>query len=153
MSKRRRVFLWVAYLGYLALMLWLLFGQRFSGRIPMDTGEFVKENLNLCPLRTIVIFVRILQTSRLPVMIRYAYINLAGNVVMFVPLGFFLPAVHIGLRTFRRMMQRSAAIIIAAELTQLLTQLGACDVDDLILNLVGCAIGYIVFQIAKRSHY
>ena len=44
----------------------------------------------------------------------------------------------------------SAAIIIAVEAIQLVTLLGHCDVDDLILNLIGVTIGYLLYALSEK---
>ena len=40
----------------------------------------------------------------------------------------------------------SASVIVLVELTQLFTTLGFCDVDDLIFNLTGAALGYALWS-------
>ncbi len=120
---------------YAMLMLWLLFGQRMG----QPSG-----GVNLIPLATAADFLRLLAAGR---NVRHAVINLAGNVVMFVPLGLLLPLSFDSLHRFRRCMAASAVIIICVELVQLITRLGVCDVDDLILNLIGAAIGYGIYKL------
>ena len=36
------------------------------------------------------------------------------------------------------------------ELLQLLSRLGTCDVDDLLLNLVGTTMGFVLYKLWKR---
>ena len=79
----------------------------------------------------------------------HAFVNLAGNVVMFIPLGAFAALFDGEKASFWRCMARSAAIIISVELIQLVTMLGTCDIDDLILNMVGAAIGYGIYKLCK----
>lgn len=68
------------------------------------------------------------------------------NVVMFIPLGFFIPLI------WKQMDKLSNAILVGAtfsiliELSQLLSYRGT-DIDDLITNTLGAAIGYITFKI------
>ena len=40
-------------------------------------------------------------------------------------------------------------VITAVELAQLFTLLGSCDIDDLILNVLGAALGYGIHKLAK----
>ena len=44
-----------------------------------------------------------------------------------------------------------STIITAVELTQLFTLLGSCDIDDLILNVVGAAVGYGLFKCLTKK--
>ena len=41
-------------------------------------------------------------------------------------------------------------LIAVVETTQLFTLLGSCDVDDLILNLLGAALGYGIYNRIKK---
>ena len=132
---------------YCAVMIWLLFLQRSPRTIESGYLETMRQNLNLLPGDTIRRFVAVWNT---PVYHRAAIVNLIGNVVMFIPLGFGLPWAHDGLRRFWKTLLFSAGIIALVELTQLVTLLGRCDVDDLILNLIGAAAGYLLWRIAAN---
>ena len=78
----------------------------------------------------------------------FAVMNLAGNIVMFIPLGFLPPCVHAEWRTFGRCMLYAAACICLVEVVQLFTLTGSCDIDDFILNMVGTAFGYLLYRTA-----
>lgn len=131
---------------YCLLMLWLLFGQRIAGWSGMDYWEQVQGNLNLMPFRTIRNYIHVgLRITNGP-LFRHIVINLLGNVVMFVPLGFFLPGVFPSFRSFRRCIVRACLIIVGIELVQLFTLLGSLDVDDLILNGISAAMGYGIWS-------
>ena len=90
-NKGSRVLLRLLFLVYAAVMLWLLFGQRIG-----DDGVSIHlnisgENLNLVPLKTVKHYIWLLQNSTNRALLRHAVINLVGNVVLFIPLGWFLP--------------------------------------------------------------
>ena len=76
-------------------------------------------------------------------MVRHAFVNLAGNVIMFVPLGVFLPVIWKRLRSFWWFLLTSASLILLVEVLQYVTGLGSCDIDDLILNLPGTMLGWL----------
>ena len=59
--------------------------------------------------------------------------NLAGNVLVFVPFGFLFPMVFKNGKSFFIMFQLFSAF-------------GAFDVDDILLNCLGAAIGYVVYK-------
>jgi glycopeptide antibiotics resistance protein len=140
----------IVFALYLALMAYLLF---FQHRMPaLFQGDYVltlRQNLNLRPGDTILRFYRLMLYY--PVYRRAAIVNLFGNIVMFIPLGFGLPWVHARLRRWWRTLLTAAAVIVCVELVQLVTLLGHCDVDDLILNLVGVLIGYLLWAITHRN--
>ena len=143
--RNKKAFL-ILFLFYCAVMLWLLF-DREAGSAGADYWEQVRQNLNLEPLRTIRLFLRALDREEYRTL---AIVNLFGNVGMFIPLGFFLPALWEGLRKWWRTWLAALGIMTVVELLQMFTLLGTCDVDDLILNVLGAAIGYVIFWIASR---
>ncbi|MBS3957497.1 MAG: VanZ family protein [Clostridiales bacterium] len=77
--------------------------------------------------------------------------NIAGNIVMFVPLGLLLPLLFRRLRSAGALAWRVALISIAIEVLQLPTRVRATDVDDVFLNVAGALIGYSVFLLLQRS--
>ena len=136
------------FMAYSALMLWLLFDRPgFTEGIPY--WEQITRQLNLIPFRTLRLFAGLLD-SGVRVYIRMAVINLVGNIIMFVPLGFLLPRVFPRLSSLPRVILTTAAIITAVELVQLFTLVGSCDIDDLILNVFGSALGFGVHKCARK---
>jgi glycopeptide antibiotics resistance protein len=67
--------------------------------------------------------------------------NLFGNIVMFIPLGVFIPALN------RKLLRPSVFLLVIililflVESIQLLTRVGSFDIDDIILNTLGAMIG------------
>lgn len=77
------------------------------------------------------------------------FANLFGNILIFVPFGFFI-AVASKYRGFFKTVFFSFSLSLGVELFQLVTRVGSCDVDDLLLNTVGGALGYIFFLICNE---
>ena len=147
MAKERKrgfgqVFLRIAFLLYVAAMAWLLFGQRYG-------GEFYR-SINLKPFVTIKLYYSLLQGND-AYLVRHAFINLVGNVVMFVPLGFYQPYLVSGLRKWYKTMLTTVVLILLVEVVQYVTGLGSCDIDDLLLNLAGAWLGYILWRITRKK--
>jgi len=145
MKKTKSVIYWL-FAAYVLLMLWLLFGQRMGVTSPGTYWDQVSSRINLIPLHTITEFWNNLHGGGRS----HAFINLAGNVVMFVPLGFFIPCVFPGADTFRRTLLYSFITVICIEIIQLFTLLGSLDVDDLLLNMIGAAAGFAVCRISLQ---
>lgn len=145
MKQKHKVFLYTAGVLYVFFMLWLLFGQRLNrwsdGYNPMR----MLEKINLIPLHTIREF--LFQSDNRTT----AIFNLAGNVILFIPLGVLIPAVFPNVSTFRHTMFVAAVTMVCVEILQLVSLLGSLDVDDLLLNLLGAAIGYGVFRFLTRK--
>ena len=145
--KRSRI-VYALFAAYCALMLWLLFDRPgYIDGIPY--WDQLLPNLNLMPFRTLRLFFGLLRDHR-PYLVRAALINLLGNVVMFVPLGLFLPLIFTRLRKLWRTLFTVTLLIAVVEIAQLFTLLGSCDVDDLILNLLGAALGYGIYKRIKK---
>lgn len=146
MRKNRTVFAGVAFLIYGLLMIYLLFGQRM-GQPPAGTyWQQLRANLNVKPLDTVWRFCWVLRNSQDAAAVRHAVVNLVGNVVMFVPLGALTPYIWVKLQKFWRHFLYMMLIIVCIEVLQLITLLGSCDVDDLLLNLAGTTIGFLLWK-------
>ncbi|MBP1994902.1 VanZ family protein [Paenibacillus eucommiae] len=77
--------------------------------------------------------------------------NLFGNVILFIPLGLFLPLLN---KLYIRALPFLTFIILlllAIELTQMLSRVGSFDIDDIILNTFGAVIGLCFTKIIIRS--
>lgn len=146
-SKYRKHILFLLYCG---VMLWLLLA-----RTPNETGVsfplYLQTHFNPVPLRTIRRFSRLLRPPVRPYLVRIALRNLLGNILLFIPLGYFLPDICVPLRKFWLTFLSVAVIIAAVELAQLLCMVGTCDIDDLLLNLLGASIGYGLYRLTNRE--
>ncbi len=80
--------------------------------------------------------------------IKFLTKNLAGNLLLLLPIGIFLPILWIKVRSFWKTVIIGASTSLSIELLQYaLAYLGfgwgrAADIDDLILNTLGVMIGY-----------
>ncbi|MEL7657517.1 MAG: VanZ family protein, partial [Bacillota bacterium] len=85
-------------------------------------------------------------------MIRHLESNLIGNILLLLPLGFFLPTLWSRFRSFKRTVLIGILGSLLIETAQyILAYLGlssgrASDIDDVILNSIGVILGYMVFQ-------
>ncbi len=71
-----------------------------------------------------------------------AYIkNTILNIILFVPMGFFVPAIWKNYRSMRRTLFMGLALSVSIEILQIFT-FRLTDIDDLIANTAGTVIGY-----------
>ena len=131
-----------AFSAYILLMLWLLF-IRHRGIAVEDYWTQLPGRINLVPFSSMGSMLRALWHNPYPSVARIVVYNIGGNIAMFVPLGFFLRALFSGCRSFLRCMGTVALIMSTVELCQLLTLRGFCEVDDVMLNVLGAAIGWL----------
>ena len=141
-SPGRQAFLRFLFLLYAAGMIWLLFGQRW--------GSDNQRAINIAPFETLKLYWWILKNSQNSALLSHAFINLVGNVVMFIPLGFYVPYLGKKTRKFLPAIGVVLLLILAVEAIQYVTCLGSCDIDDVILNMAGCIIGYLFWLTKYR---
>jgi len=94
--------------------------------------------MNLIPFKTITYYFSRLNGSYINV------INLVGNILLFVPLGFFIPQISLS-NKFKKLTHINLLILASSifiEVFQLLLLKGIFDVDDIILNTSGGLLGY-----------
>ncbi|OBZ10036.1 VanZ family protein [Bacillus sp. FJAT-26390] len=77
--------------------------------------------------------------------------NLFGNIVLFIPIGLFLPLFNKKYRHVLALAAASILLITIVELTQMLTRVGSFDIDDIILNTFGAMIGLLITRSALRQ--
>lgn len=78
-----------------------------------------------------------------------AITNILGNILMFVPLGFFVPLLWNRFRSKKRMVIFGAVISTLIECSQLFL-IRCTDIDDVILNTLGTFCGYLIFEVVFR---
>ena len=151
MSVRRtrvlRAFGKVLFLLYVAFLIYFLFLAEWYGR----TGVAEEYRYNLELFREIKRF--IVYREQLGAFAVFA--NLAGNILIFVPYGFFISMASRS-RGFFKTLFFSMGLSLCVEIVQLFTRVGSFDVDDILLNTIGGVAGYIIFLICnaiRRNHY
>ena len=138
------------FVVYVAVLLWLLF-DRTPGWGSADTyADVLRGNMNLIPFHTIGNYWSVVKRMDFSPIFYHCVINLGGNIFLFIPIGYLLPRLWSSLRNFFFFLLTCALSITLVELLQLVTLLGSLDVDDLILNLFGMAVGYSLFMIIKK---
>lgn len=131
-NKAGRVICWMLFLAYIAILVYFLFFSEKLGR--EATGEF---RYNLRPFQEIIRCIRHWSVLR-----QLALINLVGNVVAFMPFGFFLPLLSVKERRVVMILLLTFELSLVIEVIQLFTGVGSFDVDDLLLNTIGGWLGY-----------
>lgn len=105
---------------------------------------------NLLPLRVnLRPFVRLADYADKRNMLR----NVIGNVAMMIPSGILFPALYEKLDRFWKVLLAGLGLSLLIEVLQLPFAVRASDVDDVIQNVAGVAIGYgfyALFRAVKR---
>lgn len=143
MKKLVHNMLTLGFVGYMVLLIYFLFFSEEYGR----TTHYTDYQYNLTLFREISRYLK----YRDVVGIDYFLINIVGNIVVFMPFGFFVPSIKTNkpgpIGGFLMISALGFLFSLAVETAQLITKVGCFDVDDLFLNTVGVALGYIGYGI------
>ena len=71
------------------------------------------------------------------------------NVIMFLPLGILIPMSGRRHVRFREILFISAALSILIGSVQLFTGRGFCQLDDVVMNVLGGCLGYVIYQLVN----
>ncbi|MBV7275853.1 VanZ family protein [Clostridium thailandense] len=136
MNKReiiKKVFLYGVFTCYILLLIKILFLSRIS--------HLEKRSINLIPFHSIMEYI----SSSSANIKAFAFGNVVGNIVIFIPLGTYL----LLFKNDKRVATNLLFIFIVSlfvEITQGLLGLGASDIDDVILNSLGGLIGILGYK-------
>ena len=149
MTKRKKR---VKYLGRIFFVLYILCAVYFlffsdSMDRTMVSDEY---RYNLTPFLEIRRFI----TNINQVGMKSLLINVVGNIVCFMPFGYLLPTI-----TKSKIVKNIFGVVLltfvfslSVETIQLVTKVGAFDVDDLMLNTFGGLLGYLVMRFTIHKY-
>lgn len=130
------------FIIYLAVLVYFLFFAEAYGRTLV--GRTYRYNLE--PLKEIKRF--LIHHRELGIL--NVLTNLVGNILAFVPFGAILPVIKKDMRKFYLVVLLTFEFSFLVETIQLISKVGSFDVDDMILNTLGGAIGYLIFYISNQ---
>lgn len=126
---------YMAVLFYITLIAWN-YGSSF------EPSELAGRNYNYIPFRSIYRISFFSPTIGDPLFI------LGGNILLFVPFGCLLPLSVRCCRQAGKTVIASFLVSSSIELCQLAFTHRVADIDDILLNTAGGAVGYCLFRLA-----
>lgn len=144
--KKLRTIGKVMFVLYILFLLYFLIFSDWYGR----TGISSEYRYNLVLFKEITRFIE----YREELGAFAVFTNLFGNILIFLPFGFFISMAS-SARGFFMTLFYSFGLSLCVEVFQLVTKVGCFDVDDLLLNTIGGVLGYILFSICnmiRRKH-
>lgn len=139
-TKIIRIFGKILFVLYIFFLVYFLFLAEWYGR----TGTVEEYRYNLELFKEIRRFI----TYREQLGMFAVSANLFGNILIFVPYGFFI-SMAAERRGFFKTFFFSFGLSLCVELVQLATRVGSFDVDDILLNTAGGILGYILFAVCN----
>ena len=138
MKKFFKKIIWVVFLIYIACMVYFLFFSESYGRT-----EVFGYRYNLKPFSEIMRYIRYHNS----IGIWHFVLNIIGNVVAFIPFGLFVPVLAKSYRHFITTFLGGTLFSLCIETIQLVFKVGSFDIDDIMLNVCGIIIGFLLFHL------
>lgn len=138
MKSWQQILLNILLYSVFAFYLVILFGLLF-----MKAHSF--SSINIVPFHSIGNYL----FSDNEILRAFAFSNVVGNIVLFVPLGVYLP-LFIREKSILKNVLWIILISALVEILQFVFRVGASDIDDVILNGLGGFIGIIAYRILLK---
>ncbi|WP_456274539.1 VanZ family protein [Bacillus sp. AK031] len=103
----------------------------------------VYNSINLIPFRTILFYL----TGYVDFLI--AFYNIGANIGFFIPFGLYYRYM-VKQASYTGVILFTTAGICLIEILQFITGRGSLDIDDLLLNVLGAAAGYMLYPFVRR---
>ena len=148
-NQIRNFWLKILFIIYLLLLITILFLKneyRMGGFEDINTFSNEHfETINIIPFATIIGYISGLLFENIN--INTVIINLATNLLLFAPMGFFIPILFDKkVKNIKQFGMVIVLITILVEILQFITYSGSTDIDDIILNTTGAIIIYMLMK-------
>ena len=143
-NKRERietVFVYGVFICYTLFLIKLLLLSRVSILDLFNSQRTLDRSINLIPFHSIKEYI----FSNSATIKKFAFSNVVGNIVIFIPLGTYLLLFKKNKRVVANLLF-IFKVSLFIEITQGLLGIGASDIDDIILNCLGGLIGILGYK-------
>lgn len=147
-TQKMRILCRILFVAYLIILFYFLFFAEMMGRVSDGGEREYVYNLELFKeIRRFIEYREILGWKAVT-------LNLAGNVVAFMPFGFLLPLVMKNCKGWLLVTLLTMTASLVIETIQLVAKVGSFDVDDIVLNTLGGVLGYFCYFVfgKMRGH-
>ena len=147
MNKQERietVFLYGVFICYILFLFKLLFLSRVSLLDLFNNQRTLNRSINLVPFNSIKEYI----FSSSATIKKFAFSNVVGNIVIFIPLGTYLSLFKKNKRVITN-LQILFIVSLFIEIIQGILGIGASDIDDIILNCLGGLVGILGYKLLQ----
>ncbi len=144
-QKLCKIILSVIFAVYCLALIYILFLR--SGHRHLSYVNHLKTSFNLIPFNSIADYFSRFANHQINFVTFIS--NMLGNLLLFFPMGVLLPNFTPKVRG-GKFIALGVGMIVAVELVQYFSALGALDIDDVILNSVGLVLGYFTFILLSK---
>lgn len=112
---------------------------------------YLRHSFNIVPFNTIKLYIQGYINDI--VSLKNFSVNIIGNLLAFMPYGLFLPLIFKKMDKYYKFLITMIIIVVLIELLQFITMSGSCDIDDLILNVMGASVVYFILKIKFVNNF
>lgn len=146
MKKSTKAVVLTAFAVYCISLLYFFFiDARPTNFYDLSFVESLKYSINIVPFKTIGGYVGNIGGSAMNT--STIVLNLLGNLVVFLPMGFFIPAIFKKINSLAKCVLTVFALVFFIELVQIIFKIGYFDIDTFILRIAGTMIGFGIWRI------
>ena len=143
--NNKKLIVGLIFIIYLLMLCYHLFLSDSIGK--REIAESYRYNFTL--FKEILRYIRNIHV----IGIKLVLINIMGNVLAFVPFGIFVGYFLKNSKyTFLKTILLGLVFTVAIEGIQLITRVGICDVDDILLNFIGVVTGGVFSKIFNKNN-
>ncbi len=135
--KKKQIINITLFIIYISCLLYLTLFKNYLGR---TVGNY---EANLIPFKNIYIIITEFIKSK--VSLRFFLRNIFGNLIAFMPFAYFLPSIF-KISSKKKFTIITFLIILFIETMQFNLKMGYFDIDDIILNLIGAYLAFIIID-------
>ena len=143
-DKNKKLIVSLIFIMYLLVLGYHLFLSDILGRREIAEGY----RYNFVLFKEIIRYI----TNMEAIGFKLVLLNLGGNIIAFIPLGTFMSYFFNGSRhTFIKTILIGLILTTLVEGIQLVTRVGICDVDDILLNFTGVVTGAVLAKLFRKK--
>ena len=144
-DKNKKLIVSLIFIMYLLVLGYHLFLSDILGRREIAEGY----RYNFVLFKEIIRYI----TNMEAMGFKLVLLNLGGNIIAFIPLGIFMSYFFNGSRhTFIKTILIGLILTTLVEGIQLVTRVGICDVDDILLNFTGVVTGAVLAKLFRKKN-
>lgn len=140
---------------YICTLIDLVLFDKYFGRAGLSIVKlwrsdnirfYLRNSFNVIPFKTIYEYFYGAFVG-FDISISSAITNILGNIIAFAPFAFFLPLFFKRYKSIKTFVFTILTIVLFIEILQFVLLTGSCDIDDVILNVVGALFTYEILNI------
>lgn len=150
MKKASKIVVLLGFAIYVLALVNILLVNRIRTTYNLSLPEYIRVSVNLVPFRSL--FEYFIRAGDGTMNLSTAVSNLLGNFVIFMPMGFFLPVLFKSTNSIKKFLLVVTLAITAAEVFQLIFQIGQFDIDDFILRISGALLVFGFWKAVSKTY-